>query len=111
MQGYEVKFGARAVVFYPLSLAQLRDFAKEVALFSQVDPGNIGPQFEGMLRVFLASAQRGNPAVNADDVAAVVDMENLFEVMKVVMGKRAFQLSEGEANPTGPRIGGTSSPA
>lgn len=111
-RGFEVKFGGKAVTFFPLSLLQLKQFAADIETFAKLSTqgANTEEQFAAVSRVFLASAQRGDPAVTAQDVDAVVDLENLQDIMQAVMGKRAFQLSDGEG-PTSPRIGGESSRA
>ena len=111
--GFEVKFGGKAVTFFPLSLQQLKELAADIEVFARLTQhgANSAEQFAAVSRVFLASAQRGNKAVTQDDVDAVVDLDNLQDIMKAVMGKRTFQLSEGDAGPTSPRIGGESSQA
>jgi hypothetical protein len=113
-KGFEVKFGGRAVTFFPLSLSQLKAFASEIEVFGKLASAgaNSKDQFDAISKVFLASANRGDSKVTAEDVDAVVDVENLQEIMQAVMGKRAFQLSaEDAAHPTSPLSGGGSSQA
>ena len=108
--GREFRFGGRVVVLYPLSLRQLRTMAADIQAIAKIDPNGIGDQFDAVLRIFTASAQRGDPKVTAEDVEAVADMSNMQDMIEACLSRRMVRRGE-DAGPQSPRTGGVSSQA
>jgi len=108
----EIAFGSRRVKFYALSIGTMCDLEDEIKALTGLKSGD-DPfdkvRFAKLVRVFAASAQRGDPSVTEDDIRAVVDLGNMLEVSQAVLGQAGLQ-SDGEAAvPTSPQIGGESS--
>jgi hypothetical protein len=116
-KGVEIRFGARSITFYPLTIGQIEELADEIAALrapEQMD-GNLFDveRFRKLVRIFTKSAKRGDPSITEEDIRAVVDVENIHEVTMAVMGQSRFrQISPEEAGaPTSPQIGGASEQA
>ena len=101
---YTITCGTRTVEFYPLLLKH----AKEVSITEVVDGDSANAAYASLMKTFLLSAQRGNPAVTMDDIEAVVDLQNRDELVKAITGRGVKVLDAGEAVPTSPLNGGTS---
>lgn len=119
-KGLTIEFDSGAkkttITFYPLTLKLItEDLAEDISVLRDVDredPFN-KERFDKLIRIFTASAQRGNPHVTEADVRDVVDLGNLADVSRAVLGQSGFrQISAEEAAaPTSPRNGGASTPA
>lgn len=110
----EVDFGSTRIKFYPLTIGQMQDLEEEMKAITGMKKGDDPfrkDRFEKLVRVFTESAKRGDPTVTEAQVKAVVDMENLAEVTRAVLGQTGMVkvAAEGsESTPTSPQIGGDS---
>lgn len=116
MKKYEAKFGAKTVTFFPLTLKQIRDLGPKLEDLrnTALTPAALmkDPQvFDRILDLFVEGAKRADPSITKDDVAAVVDMENMFDILEVMISMRIRRpTAEDLERPTSPQIGGESTP-
>lgn len=111
-KGIEIKFLSRTVTFYPLTLRQIQDLSEEMKVLRDIDTDNAfdPKRFAQLIKIFTASAQRGDKNLTEADIAELVDLENMADVTAAVLGQSGFKpiSAEDAAAPMSPRIGGTS---
>lgn len=115
-KGLEVDFGPRKVTFYPLNIGQIQEYEEELKILMGVtkldDDFVFSPvRFKKMCRLYTASAQRGDPTITEKDIEALVDLANLNQINKAVLGQTFGEqpLPEGDDGvPTRPLIGANS---
>lgn len=116
----ELTMGSITVKFYPLTLAIMQELEDELSVITS--PRKEGENYFSkeriakMMRVYVASAKRGDPAITEDDVKRVVDIQNVIELNLAVLGRTKKEVAEAAANapegaaqiPTSPLTGGES---
>jgi hypothetical protein len=114
----EVDFGPLKVKFFALTLGQLQELEEEMQAMSGVAKGAnpFDPaRFAKLVRIYTASAKRGDPSVTEEQVRQIVDLDNLAEVNAAVLGQIGMHptASNGGASvdPTRPLTGAVSTPA
>lgn len=118
---YTVKFKSREITFYPLSVKHIRSMPDEMKALLNVEKGSnpFDPErFTKLLRLYTASAQRGDPSVKDTDVEEVVAFGIIPLLHKALLGQSWWEAEDNAANdkapepvPTSPQIGGDSSHA
>lgn len=118
----EITVGALTVKFFPLTLAQMQELEEELKVLRGRENGEdyfSKSRIDKMHKVYLASAQRGDASVNIDDIRRVVDIENVADLNKAVLGQGKnlttsdtvlAKVAEGNvvSTPMSPQIGGVS---
>ena len=113
----EVEFGAVRVKFYPLTLLQIQELQDELAAVGEIRRGKdpFDPAiFKKLVRLYTASAKRGNESVTEAQVGALIDLDTMPVVNRAVMGALTPTDTEVAAVPlvpTSPQIGGGSTHA
>lgn len=124
-KNYSVEFGSYKVTFYPLLAKHIRTMPEEMQALVGVRKGDDPWQperYAKLLKLWLASARRGDPNVTEEAVETVVDMRNLLCVNRALLGQdweeelSSSAKSNGvdtaaevpESAPTSPLIGGDS---
>jgi hypothetical protein len=113
----EVNFGSLTIKFYPLSIGQLMELDEEMkAMFAASQGANpFEPdRYRKLVKVWTASASRGDPNITEDRIKEVVDLGNIIQVNRAVLGQTGLLAPPGtepSSDPTSPQIGGDSSPA
>ena len=104
----EVDFGVTKIKFWPLDLLQLQELQEDINLVKQGSSMFAPDVLSRLIRLFAASAKRGNEQVTEQQVARLIDADTLGKVLRAVLG--ALPEGEGETTlvPTSPQIGGGS---
>jgi len=116
--GTIIQLGDGELTLYPLTLAQLQELDTDLekvmtnskqAMFSK---GGIA----AFVRVFTASARRGDTSITAEKIADMIDMEDLPAALNALFGLSGFKKSEvvngsGITHPTSGPNGAASTPA
>lgn len=90
-KGFSLEFLGKKITFYPLSLGQIQDLAEDLKTLSGADVADtssaLSPERMGsMIRIFTASARRGNPNITEEEVRDLVDMQDIKEATLAIMG-------------------------
>jgi hypothetical protein len=113
-KGVEVKFLSRTITFYPLTLRQIQELSEEMKVLRDIDVNDAfsAERFGTLVKIFTASAQRGDKSLTESDISDLVDMGNVAEVTAAVLGQSGFRniSAEDAAAPMSPRTGGESTP-
>jgi hypothetical protein len=111
---YEIKHGAISIRLFALSLKQLQEREVEIDdAFGKTE--GVGPyskeRLAKQIKWFTVSARRGNPNITEEQVASVIDLENMGNATRAIMGLfksiKEDTDDSGESNltPTLPQIG------
>ena len=109
----EVEFGSMKVKFYALTVGQIQELAEEMQSLRGVVKGDdpFGKErFANLLTIYTASAKRGDPNINREQIAHIVDMENLSTINNIVLGLSDTRRAS-STDPTSPQTGGESTRA
>lgn len=122
MRYLELKFLDKSVILYPLNLEIMQDHPEEVRALFEGTPKGEAPfgqeRMAKLLRLFHASAQRGDAAVTLKQVSELVDASNILACTKAILGQDwdavddppDVSAKETAAPPTSPLTGGASTP-
>ena len=112
IRGVTVKFLSRTVTFYPLTIGQIQSLGEELKALLGVANGADafeGDRFAKLVRIYTASAKRGDPTITEEIVNEIVDMGNIQHVNAAVLGQSGLLADGDEADstrPTNPPTGG-----
>jgi hypothetical protein len=113
----EIDFGHVRVKFYPLTIGQLQELDDEMKAMMGVAKGDnpFEPtRFKKLEKIYTASAKRGDPSITEDVIRSIVDLSNIVEVNRAVLGQTGLLAAPGaesSSNPTKPLTGADSTPA
>lgn len=115
---FEIEFGSTKIKFFPLTIGQIQELEEEMKAMGERGTNPFDPiRFAKMARLYTASARRGDPNVTEEMVKSVVDLSNIVEINRAVMGQFGpptvtDPAAAGEAPiPTSPLNGGSSTHA
>lgn len=92
-KGVEFNFGEKTLVIPPLNLRALEQMQDKIGSFT----GAISIEQVGVVAdLALAALNRNYPDLTRDDVAELIDLGNMKEVMEAVMGVSGL-IAQGEA--------------
>lgn len=113
----EITVGTHTIKFYPLTLAQMQELEDELKVLRTREPGEeyfSKERIDKMMKVYIASAQRGDASVTDADIRKVVDIENVADLNMAVLGRKKDLTTattiEGSkpSGPMSPQTGGES---
>jgi hypothetical protein len=82
-KGVSFSFGDKTLVIPPLNLRALEQMQEKIAGFT----GQVNAEQVGIVAdVTLAALQRNYPEMTRDEVADIIDLGNMMDVMNAVMG-------------------------
>lgn len=83
IKGLEFDFGGAVLTIPPLSLGDLELLQDRISALQvgSVDPASVGTIIDST----LAALQRNYPEITRADVAALIDLENMVDVLECVM--------------------------
>ena len=109
-KGISLELGGKAYVVPPLNLGALEQFQDRLEKFS----GGIDPEsVKTVIDVTHAALQRNYPDITRNDIAELIDVGNMSEVMQAVMdvsGLRRRGLEASAVASADPSIGADSTP-
>lgn len=104
VKGIPYDFGGRVLVIPPLSLGAMEQLQGRLA---DLDESSISPEYIGtVIDAVHAALQRNYPEMKREDVAGMIDLENMQEVMACTMDVAGLKRKAIEAAQAGAQ-GGT----
>lgn len=99
VKGIPYDFGGRVLVIPPLSLGAMEQLQGRLA---DLDERNISPEYIGtVIDAVHAALQRNYPEMKREDVADLIDLENMQEVMACTMDVAGLKRKAMEAAQAG----------
>jgi hypothetical protein len=99
--GIPLVLGGRTYVVPPLSLGSLRRLQDRLTAISTADalaPATV----DTVIEAAHAALRRNYPALTADDLAELVDVGNMHDVISCVLDVSGLKRKEGEASKNAP---------
>jgi len=100
IDGATITLGRRAFVVPPLNLGRIKKLQDDLAILAMVpqDATRFEPhQLEAAITIIHSALTRNYPDLTREEVEDVVDMGNMENLMRAIMGQSGF--AKGEARP------------
>ena len=96
--GVEIKLGDKVFTIAPLNFATLKKVAPMLKSFEKLDGKTMPSEadFDAMITIIHLAIKRNHPEVTTEEVAEMLDMQNIMETISTIMGASGSK-SAGEA--------------
>ena len=92
-KGVEIELGDKTYILPPLNCAALEQFGDKLETFNELP---VVKKIGFTVDLTLASLHRNYPELKREEIAEVIDLGNMAEVIQVVMGVSGLVRSSGE---------------